>query len=68
MSSNEQHVGKSHALQLAQGPYILRDLIKDVPLSTDEDEKGAEDASITCVEYWSQSCPAIKNLTKLARC
>lgn len=68
MSSNDQHVGKSHALHLSQGPYVLRDLVRDVSLSTDEDEEGAaENASITCVEYWSQSCPAVKRLTKLAQ-
>lgn len=31
------------------GPYVLRPLVEDVPLSAEED---AADIQITCVELW----------------
>lgn len=31
------------------GPYVLRDLVEKVPVSTEGDEGG----HITCVEFWS---------------
>lgn len=34
------------------GPYILRPLVEDVPLSAEED---VTDIQITCVELWGQS-------------
>lgn len=40
------------ALGLLTGPYILRDLLTNVPLSEDGHE---EDLKITCVEFWSRS-------------
>ena len=33
------------------GPYILRSLVEDVPLTAEED---ATDIQITCVELWGQ--------------
>ena len=41
------------------GAYVLRDLIRDVPLSADGEDK---DVYITCVETWGvcvhvQTCP-----------
>lgn len=33
------------------GPYVLRNVLEDIPLAT---EQGAEEVSITCVEYWSR--------------
>ena len=35
---------------LEPGPYVLRTVLKDIPLTT---EDGSEDAQISCVEFWS---------------
>lgn len=32
-------------------PYILRELLAELPLATEDTD---EDAYITCVEYWSK--------------
>jgi hypothetical protein len=32
------------------GPYVLRNVLKDIPLTT---EDGSEDAQISCIEFWS---------------
>lgn len=32
-------------------PYVLRSLLDEVPLTTDEH---SSEVSITCVEYWSE--------------
>ncbi|KAG9779098.1 hypothetical protein KCU88_g4124, partial [Aureobasidium melanogenum] len=34
------------------GPYVLRNVLEDIPLAT---EQGAEEVSITCVEYWNNN-------------
>jgi hypothetical protein len=36
------------------GPFLLRKLVSDLPLSADGD---APDVRITCVEVWSRSAP-----------
>jgi hypothetical protein len=38
------------------GPFILRKLVSDLPLSADGD---APDVRITCVEVWSMSAPVV---------
>jgi hypothetical protein len=38
------------------GPFILRKLVADLPLSADGD---AADVRITCVEVWSVYCTVI---------
>lgn len=40
------------------GSYVLRELIRDVPLSPDGD--GTGDVYITCVDAWSQSYPHLR--------
>lgn len=32
------------------GPYVLRPLLEDVPVNSEDD---SDEAYITCVEYWS---------------
>ena len=56
MSSADQDVPtrkrKRERRQLESGPYILRSLINDVPLSAEGDD---EDVKINCVEFLGAS-------------
>lgn len=51
----EEEVGVSRKRKrktsASTGPYILRPLVEDVPLSAEEDVTGVQ---ITCVELWGQ--------------
>lgn len=64
MSSNDRSQGTDSG---PQAPYVLQELIKDVPLSGDEEEDTAEGAFITCVEFWSQSMSLHQALRILLR-
>jgi len=51
MSSGHTEEGNDATeTSLQTGPYILRDLLTNVPLSEDGDE---QNLAITCVEFWS---------------
>lgn len=39
------------------GPYILRNLLKDVPLASNGDH---ENVQISCVEFWSTYLPKMQ--------
>jgi hypothetical protein len=48
-SDEEERVGSPHAPSAPEtGPFVLRSLLEDVPLSADGDGR---DIQITCVEF-----------------
>lgn len=49
MASTLQSEGLPSRPRLEPGPFVLRTLLHDVPLSADGDE---EDIKINCVDYW----------------
>ena len=54
MSSDEPASATKHGPKFTQDAYVLQELVKDISLSSDDDEEPSESAHITCVEHWSQ--------------
>ncbi|EJT71586.1 hypothetical protein GGTG_10841 [Gaeumannomyces tritici R3-111a-1] len=52
MASTSQSEGLPSKPRLEPGPFVLRTLLHDVPLSADGDE---EDIRINCVDYWESN-------------
>ncbi|KLU91479.1 hypothetical protein MAPG_09998, partial [Magnaporthiopsis poae ATCC 64411] len=52
MASTSQSEGLPSRPRLEPGPFVLRTLLHDVPLSADGDE---EDIKINCVDYWERN-------------
>jgi hypothetical protein len=50
MSQNGNATKKRRLSPPEAGPYVLKNVLKDIPLTT---EDGSEDARISCVEFWS---------------